>query len=109
MDTLEDGIDGFVPAPPFPPTFDDTAVVAVDLVAAAVIADCEQSADKKFEADGFSPSNISTFLIPARDETPGLPPSLDDDADANSRAGIQKGVAVGNLTWARDRPREVGG
>ena len=88
VDMLEDGVDGFVPAPAFPPTFNNAAVVTVDLVTAAMVADCKQSADKKLEADSFSPSDISAFLVPARDEMPGLPPLLNDNANANPRTGV---------------------
>ena len=84
VDATEDSISFPVPAPPFPPAFDDSTVVTKDAEELAGLAGCAESASEKLEANRFCPSDIPSICFPAWDETPGTPLATDNNADANT-------------------------
>ena len=84
MDTPEDLIGFPISTSPFPPPFDDSLVISEDSEVLAWLAGCAESASKKLEANGFSPSDIPAIRLPAWDETPRSPPVANDDADAKT-------------------------
>jgi hypothetical protein len=84
MDVAEYTIDGSVTVPEFPPSFDNTCVVAMDEEVAAKARDRGESIDEELKANGFCPSDV-TFAIeglPARDKPPGTPMVSNDNAYA---------------------------
>lgn len=88
MDMLEDLICGSVPAPAFPPAFDDASVVSKDFDVRASGRGRDKREDEKPETNCFSPTNVSAVLFPPWQESPGPPPASDCDPNTNFRASI---------------------
>ena len=84
VDAPEDLIGFPISASPFPPSFNDSFVISKDPEVLAWLACCAESASKKLEANGFSPSDIPAICLPAWDETPRSPLVADDNADAKT-------------------------
>ena len=84
MDTSEDFVGLPVSASPFPPPFDNSAVVTEEVEELAGLAGCAESVSEKLEANCFCPSDISTVCFPAWDETPGTPLATDNNANTNA-------------------------
>ena len=84
MDVPEYFVGFPISAPAFPPSFNDSTVVPKDPEVLAWLAGYAQSASKKLEANGFSPSDISTVCLPSWDETPGSPFVANNNADAKT-------------------------
>jgi hypothetical protein len=88
MNALEDGVGGFVPAPPLPPALDNASVVAENFDAAAFWALIEEHDSEEFQADCFCPADVSVFSFPSQEEAPCPPPAADPNHDANARASV---------------------
>lgn len=50
----------------------------------------DKDVDEKFESDSFGPSDVVLSMqgLPIRVESPGSPPTIDEDCDTNPRASI---------------------
>jgi hypothetical protein len=59
VDESEYVVGSSVVAAPFPPSFDDASVVAVDCVVRVVVHGEEDESGKEFEADCFCPSDVT--------------------------------------------------
>ena len=84
MDAPEDFIGLPVSTSAFPPTFDNPFVVSKDMEVLTGLAGCGESACKKLEANGFSPSNVSAICLPSREEVPCSPLVSNNNADAKT-------------------------
>ena len=84
MDSPEDVICLFVSTSSFPPAFDHPSIIAEDFKVFSRCADCDESADKKLEANSFCPSNVAASSLLAWDKAPRMPPSCNDDADPDA-------------------------
>jgi hypothetical protein len=82
MDEPEDVICGAVFAGPFPPTLDNSFVVAIEPVAWLVATACKYGCSKEEKAKGFRPPDVSGVCFPAQDKAPSPPAVANDDADA---------------------------
>ena len=90
MQSLEDFIDWSTAAPPIPPTFNNSSVVAMHHeVLFLTVSICEVP-DQAFKGNGLCPSDISLSIkcLPAWDEAPCPPLVSNGDHDSEFRACI---------------------
>lgn len=96
VDALENAVDSVVPVLPDSPALNDTCVVAIEDEVVKLWKAASDGFNEKFEADGFSPCNVSFAIsgLPFGKEVPGSPSLSDDDANANASASIRESVWV---------------
>ena len=73
-----------VSASALPPTFNNSLVVSKDPEVLAWLTGGAESASKKLEANGFSPSDVSALCLPSWEEAPHPPPVANNNADAKT-------------------------
>jgi hypothetical protein len=102
---LEYIIDCRVPTATLPPAFGDTCVVAPEVDVWAVrTEDGEGIAVGNLESNSLRPLDVplrSAVFLPARQKVEGVPPSTDEDANADLRAGVWVGLNVDDLHRTR--------
>jgi hypothetical protein len=84
--TFEDVVDWLAPASPVPPAFNDSFVVTIDSEVSGFMLLVAEKAGNKFEANSLCPADISFSVqgLPAGDESPCSPFTLDDDGNPNT-------------------------
>ena len=101
MDALEGLIGRRVSVATVVPFFNDTHVVSKGNESWVEKLNSDNGINKELETDGFGPTDVlfaPKSLLPVWVETPCLPPTTNDDANAKQGAGIQKGKNVG-IIW----------
>lgn len=107
MDSAEDGVCLLVFASAFPPAFDDTSIVTIELEVVSRGSCRKDGLDQKLESNSFRPSDVTPIRFPPWDKPPRSPPATDRDSNAAARAGIQVGFDVDELVWSWDFSKEV--
>ena len=69
MNSPENDVGLFVAAPPFPPSFNNTPVVAEESEALARLTRQEDSMDEEFKTHCLRPSDVSPLCIPTWEES----------------------------------------
>lgn len=105
MDPFEDLVDVGVPTSTILPTFDNADVVAIYGEVAVYRFLVREEESKTFEADSFSPCDVSFASskgLPSWGESPCPPSSIHNDADSESRTRIGVGPDIMQLNGSRD-------
>jgi hypothetical protein len=61
VDSVKDDVCWSVLASAFPPAFDDTAIISVNLELVSGGCSCQDGSNEKFKTDGFCPTNLSAI------------------------------------------------
>ena len=87
-DASENVVGGRIGTAPFPPSFNDSAVVPVDDDVIALVCDGEYMCGEEFEGDGLCPLDVPPLGLPAGHQSPRSPSQAHRDCHADTRACV---------------------